>query len=196
MSDTAQIPGWPLDRARTVAEKLRAELLEFCDKIEIAGSIRRARPFVGDIDFVLLCREGARPALERRVGKNPSTRILRNGRENMAFVLANGMQVDLFFATPAVNDLAGYIPGNFGMRLLAMTGSKQHNIFLTKQANARGCHFHPYRGLMRGGYYAALPEGGREYRGGEVFASEEELMIFKELGLGWVPPEQREIDAK
>lgn len=194
MSDEHQPPaGWPLDKARAVAEKVRAELMEFCDKIEVAGSIRRGKAHVHDIDFVVLLREGARAGLERRVGRNPSTRILTRGNENMTFVLANGLQVDLFFARVAVNDLAGYIPGNFGMRMLAMTGSKEHNIFLTEEARKRGFHFHPYRGLMRGGFYAALPAGGREYRGGEVFASEEELTILQELGLGWVPPEQREI---
>jgi DNA polymerase (family X) len=196
MSTAATSTGWPLASAEKVATRIRTELLDYCERIEIAGSIRRQRPHVGDLDLVLLTREGARPALEKRLQRNPDTRILRNGRENMALVLANGMQVDLFFATAAVNDLAGYVPGNFGMRLLAMTGSKEHNIFLTDEARKRGYHFHPYKGLMRGGYYAPLAAGGREYRSGEVFAAEEELTILKELGLGWVPPEQREIEGR
>jgi DNA polymerase (family X) len=196
MSNALTTPtGWPLAGASKIAERLRGELADFCERIEVAGSIRRQRPRVGDIDLVLLTREGARPELEKRVRRNPDTRILRNGRENMALVLANDVQVDLFFAAPAVNDLAGYVPGNFGMRLLAMTGSKEHNIFLTEEARKRGYHFHPYKGLMRGGHYFALPEGGREYRGGEVFCSEDELNIFKALGCGWVPPEQREVNA-
>ena len=79
------------------------------------------------------------------------------------------------------------------MRLLAMTGSKAHNIHLAKLAEAKGYHFHPYRGLMKGGAYFFAREGGREYRGGQVFVGEIELEILRALGLGWIEPAAREV---
>lgn len=179
--------------AQKIAEKIREELAPYCDKIDIAGSVRRLRPFCSDVDLVLLTREGMRRELERRVQQNPSTRVLKNGAQIMALMLSNGVQVDLYFAQPEQNDLAGYVPGNYGMRLLAMTGSREHNVWLAQEAKRRGLHFAPYRGLMRGGRYRIANEGGEEYHGGEVWRGESELEILRELGLGWIPPEQREI---
>jgi len=193
MSDATPAPRWPLASARKIAERIVAELRPFCEQIEIAGSIRRARPEVGDIDLVILPREGEENALRARATASPSVRVLTQGRENMSLVLANGIQVDLFFARRAQNDLAGYVPGNFGMRLLAMTGSKEHNIHLAKLAEAKGYHFAPYAGLMRGGRYRFAAGGGREYHGGEVFVGEKELEILRALGLGWIEPDAREV---
>jgi DNA polymerase/3'-5' exonuclease PolX len=194
MSDAPEAR-WPLDRARKVAERIREELRPYCAKIEIAGSIRRERPEVGDIDLVLLPREGMEREMRERATaatRGAGARLLANGAENIRLQLANGMQVDLFLARHAQNDLAGYIPGNFGMRLLAMTGSKQHNIHLAKTAEAQGFHFHPYRGLMRGGRYVIRDEG-RRYEGGEVFRGEDELEVLRALGLGWIEPSAREV---
>lgn len=192
MSDATPTPRWPLATARKIAERIREELAPFCEKIEIAGSIRRAREHVGDIDIVLLPREGEENALRTRATASSSVRVLTQGRENMSLVLANGLQVDLFFARRAQNDLAGYVPGNFGMRLLAMTGSKEHNIHLAKLAEAKGYHFAPYQGLMQGGRYLVGPNG-REYKGGHVFRGEDELEILRALGLGWIDPTAREV---
>ena len=195
--EPAHTPRWPLALARKIAESIRGELAPFAEKIEIAGSIRRARPEVGDIDLVILPREGEDTALRQRATaavRAGNARVLTQGAENMTLVLANGIQVDLFFARRAQNDLAGYVPGNFGMRLLAMTGSKEHNIHLAKEAEKQGYHFHPYRGLMRGGRYVYRDEG-RRYEGGEVFRGEDELEILRTLGLGWIDPEAREVLA-
>jgi DNA polymerase (family 10) len=185
----------PLDRAQVIAEKIRAELAPFCDRIDVAGSVRRKRPFCNDVDLVLLVKDVCDGELRRRVISSPNSRVLKNGADIMSFILANGVQVDLFFAKHAENTLLEYVPGNYGMRLLAMTGSKEHNIFLARRAKAQGLHFHPYKGLMRGGSYHYKPEGGEEYKGGEVFRGEEELEIFRELGLGWIEPELREIEG-
>lgn len=183
-----------LGMAQKIAEKIRDELAPYCERLDIAGSVRRQRPQCSDVDLVLLPREGALKEIHARVGANPDTRILKAGAQIMAFVLSNGVQVDLYFAQPAVHDLAGYTPGNYGMRLLAMTGSKEHNVWLAQLAKKQGYHFAPYRGLMRGGTYRFKAEGGEEYKGGEVWRGEDELEILRALGLGWIPPEQREID--
>lgn len=188
-------PRWPLERARKIAERIREELRPYCEKIEIAGSIRRERPEVGDIDLVALPREGMETELRGRflaATTTGSARLLAEGAENLRLVLANGLQVDLFLARRAQNDLVGYVPGNFGMRLLAMTGSKQHNVELAKRAEGLGFYFSPYRGLMRGGHYRVTEEG-RRYHGGEVYRGEDELEILRALGLGWIDPAAREV---
>lgn len=184
---------WPLREARSMAECIRDELAEFCERIEIAGSIRRGRPDCGDLDLVLVLREGAREALEKRVQQSANTVVLKSGPQIMAFLLHHGMQVDLYFAAPAVTDLLETTPTNFGMRWLAMTGSKEHNVKLAKLAKQQGVHFHPYRGLMRGGRYVRNSTGeGETYEGGEVYASASEEEIFAALGLPFIPPEERE----
>lgn len=195
---------FPLAEARRIAEHIRATLASLCEQIDIAGSVRRGRPNCGDIDLVLLLKEGQRDALEKRVRQSANTRVLKSGTQIMAFVLHNGMQVDLYFATPATSDFFSTTPTNYGMRLLAMTGSKEHNVKLAKLAKSNGVHFHPYKGLMRGGEYVTVDyhhreaPGGEyvnrreEYEGGEVFASATEEEIFAALGLPFIPPAERE----
>jgi len=182
-----------LATAQKIAERIRAELAPFCDRIDIVGSVRRKRPQCGDIDLVLLAKDGAMNDLRKRAKQ--AARVIREGTDNMMLNLANGMQVDLFFARPCENTLLAYEPGNYGMRLLAMTGSKEHNIELAKIAKTKGLHFNPYRGLMRGGKYHPKPDGGMEYKGGEVYRGEDELEILRELGVGWIEPEAREVRA-
>jgi len=191
----------PLATAQKIAELIRSELAGYCAQIEIAGSVRRQRPHCSDIDLVLLPKDGLRPEIEARVRANPNTRVIKSGPQIVQLLLANGVQVDLYMARTAINDLAGYIPGNFGMRLLAMTGSREHNVWLAELAKQKGYHFAPYKGLMRGGRYAITKPAGAgsakptvEYLDGEVWRGESELEILRALGLGWIPPEAREID--
>jgi len=189
---------WDLATATKYAEHIKRELTGLCEKIDIAGSIRRGRPDCGDIDLVALVKPGMRDMLEKRVRASANTRVIKNGPQIMCFILWNGMQVDLFFALPESVDMFSTTPGNYGMRLLAMTGSKEHNILLAKRAKGMGIHFHPYKGLMRGGKYVTVKgaddvQEHEEYIGGEVFCGETEEAIFAALGLAFVPPEKREI---
>lgn len=185
----------PLSKAQRTAERICAEITSYCQKLEVVGSVRRLRPDVSDVDILCLLHQGPlhRRGLEQRVRRNPDTKILRSGADVMAFTLPNGVQVDLYFARPEQNDLAGYTPPNWGIRMLTLTGSKEHNIFLAQQAEKRGFHFAPTRGLLRGGNYV-LTQDGREYKHGTVFCSADECKILTELGLGWIPPEQREVN--
>jgi DNA polymerase (family 10) len=186
---------WPLGEARRYAEHIQRELASLCERIDIAGSIRRGRPEVHDLDLVLLLKPGKRAELEARVKRSANTRVTKNGPQIIGLILHNGMQVELYIATEAEDTLLGRIPTNYGMRLLAMTGSKAHNIKLAQWAKDNGFHFHPYRGLMQGGKYVPAEGGGEEYEGGYVCAGETEQEIFDALGLAFVPPENRETDA-
>jgi len=173
----------PLARARPLAERIAAELAPLCARIEIAGSIRRARPFCGDVDLVLLPQSA--PAITQileRCGRN--ARKLKHGDQYAVFQLASGFQLDLWFAHPAFDvpgDMFGegaeHIPCNFGVLLLARTGSAAHNVWIAQSAQAAGLHFNPHRGLERRG---------------KVIASAEEIEIFRALGLDWIAPERRE----
>ena len=192
---------WPLVDARRMAEHIQRELAGLCERIDIAGSIRRQRPEVHDIDLVLLLKPGMRESLDRRIRSSANTRVLKDGPQNIILLLHNGLQVDLYLATPTEDTLLGPIPTNYGMRLLAMTGSREHNVKLAKIAKEKGVHFHPYKGLMRGGQYRMIvpevPEGEwakarEEYEGGEVFCGEHEAAIFEALGVPYVNPEDRE----
>ena len=164
-----------LSAATKLAERIRAELAPHCDRIEIAGSIRRRRPECGDIDLVCLPKFGGREAMIERC--NQSATLDKCGSQYVVFTLANGFQLDLWFAHAGGGDLFAPEPSNWGALLLARTGSAAHNIHLCSVAHAKGLHFQPHRGLERRG---------------TVVASETEEAIFSALGLDFIRPEDRE----
>lgn len=177
----------PLAEAERLAERVRAELAPWCSRIEIAGSIRRRRPWCGDIDLVLLpsCRAAVARIVERC---SVNATLEKKGDQYVVFTLKNGFQLDLWFAHNgeiSEGDLLSTptetAPGNFGVLLLARTGSAMHNVWIAQQAQARLLHFNPHRGIQ-----ASAAKTAR------VIASEEEADIFKALGLDFIPPERRE----
>jgi DNA polymerase/3'-5' exonuclease PolX len=101
------------------------------------------------------------------------------------FELANGLQLDLWFAHADIaekKDLFGVVekaaqPCNFGMLYLARTGSVAHNLYLCSHASWMGLHFAPHAGITRAG---------------KVIASATEADIFAALKLDFVAPERRE----
>ncbi len=165
----------PLARARALAEKIVAELAPHCDRIEIAGSIRRGRPDCGDIDLVCIPKAGRMSAITERCQRSGS--LLKHGSQYVVFVLANGFQLDLWLAHNGGGDMFAPEPPNFGVLLLARTGSAMHNVWIAQTAQAAGLHFNPHKGILRGR---------------EVIASAEEADIFTALGLDWIAPERRE----
>lgn len=169
-----------LSRALVIAGKIQEQLAPLCERIEIAGSIRRARPEVNDIDLVILPRAGQLTAIKARCEQK--CQGVRDGEQNCIYRLPlpdrTEIQLDLFFARPATSDLLNTAPGNFGTLLLCRTGSKEHNIYLVEHAKRRGRRWNPYRGVMDGA--------------GQVLASETELDIFTALDLPWIKPEARE----
>ena len=164
----------PLATAQKIAEKIASELTPFCRRIEIAGSIRRRRPAVGDIDLVVELKD--HDGFQARLQQN--TTPISTGDQNIIVQLKNGCQLDVFTAKPGIHDLLGYTPGTWGSILLSRTGSRAHNIRLASLAAERGLHWNPYHGI---------------FSGKTVVASESEEDIFRALGIGFVPPEKREI---
>ena len=173
----------PLARARKIAAKVTAELAPFCSRLEVAGSIRRGRAQIGDIDLVLLATD--RKALEARVTR--SCKLAKCGDQYVVANMSDGTQLDLWFAHPgsahAERDMFGnlvgkVLPANFGSLLLSRTGSTMHNVYLIEHAKRRGLTWNTHWGVFNSD--------------GTCVASETEEDSFKALGLAFVKPEQRE----
>ena len=131
----------------------------------VAGSFRRMRETVGDLDF-LVTSEDPGPVVERLVGYGEVDRILASGPTKASVVLRTGLQVDLR-VLPQIS---------FGAALVYFTGSKPHNIALRRLAQEKGLKINEY-GV---------------FRGKERIAGSSEESVYRALGLAPIPPELRE----
>jgi len=169
-----------LCEAYDLADKIKGVLAPFCERIEVCGSIRRARPEVGDIDILCLAKPEQANALVARCKLN--AHVISAGDQAMSLRLKNNVQVDVRFARASESDLVTTKPGNWGALMIYFTGSKEHNIFICDHAQKMGLKFDPFRGVL--GHPGSWQE--------KVVASETEEDIFKYLGLEFIPPVQRE----
>jgi DNA polymerase (family 10) len=134
-------------------------------RVVVAGSYRRRRDTVGDLDILVTARLGT--AVGDRLTKYENVaNVIAHGPTRTAVVLRSGLQVDLRVVPER----------SYGAALMYFTGSKAHNIALRGIANEKSWKFNEY----------GLFEGKRRIAG----ATEEE--IYKKLGLAFVPPEPRE----
>jgi len=159
-----------LSYATEIAAELSAYMEEsgLFERVTAAGSLRRARETVGDLDMLVTCANPA-PALERflshpRVGEVLAT----GGNKASARIGAEGLQVDVR-ALPAAS---------YGAALQYFTGSKEHSVVLRTRALKMGLTLSEY-GLAR------LDDNS-------LVAGETEEEIYERLGLAWIPPELRE----
>lgn len=134
-------------------------------RVEIAGSYRRGRETVGDLDLLVVSSAPKR-AIEALAADEEVGEVLAAGTTRASVRLESGLQVDL----RVVPD------GSFGAALHYFTGSKAHNIRLRRMAQGRGLKVNEY-GVFR---------GERQVGG----ATEES--VFDSVGLPWIPPELRE----
>lgn len=141
-------------------------------RIEIAGSLRRWKETIGDVD--ILCISNDAPAVMAAFRALPQVaQVSGSGDTKTSVVLGNGLQVDLRVVEPH----------HWGAALQYFTGSKDHNVALREIALKQGWSLNEY-GLTATGEGKA-PEGEQRF-----FAEEAELYAF--LGLDWMPPELRE----
>jgi DNA polymerase (family 10) len=165
---------WPL------AESVKKILAPYCDQIEIAGSLRRGRDWVNDIDLVVLPKEGQLEPLRARCKQR--AKVVLDGQQNLIVELDNRaggkLQVDIFIAHPEQRDLLETKPTNFGSLLLCRTGSKDHNIYLVEHAKRLGLTWNPYHGMFASD--------------GSLLASATEEDIFRVLQVAFIPPALRE----
>ncbi len=160
----------PLD----VAEREAGPLLAYMKtdpavrEAVIAGSLRRRRESVGDIDLLVVSDRGT-SVTHHFVAYPQFHEVLTQGAKRASAVLGSGMQVDL-----------RVIPAeSYGAALLYFTGSKAYNIELRKRAIARGLKLNEY-GL---------------FKVTQRIAGATEESIYAALDLPWIPPERREIAA-
>ncbi len=157
----------PFSVATQYAKPLKTflESIPGVSRVEIAGSYRRGRDTVGDIDVLVCAQQGAAP-IEALKRYSELRKLTAAGGTKASGTLRNGLQVDVRVLEPE----------SFGAALHYFTGSKDHNIHIRRRAQERGYKLNEY-GLFR---------GNKRIAG----ATEEEL--FAALDLPWIPPELRE----
>ena len=171
-----------LHRAEATVEALVAELgrVPGVSRLEPAGSFRRRRETVGDLDL-LAETDRATPLVERFVGLADVERVIGAGSHKAAVQLRHGPQVDLMLMPP----------GEAGTYLIHFTGSKRHNVRLREMARDLGWSLSE-KGFQRIGQDGAPLVGAEaELR---TFATEAEAYGF--LGLPFIEPELREDEGE
>ena len=157
-----------------VAEKVANDVIDYlrpmCERIEIAGSIRRKKPTVHDIDIVALpnpeyCFKNLQEILE---DKGAETVLSGNKLIKQNF---RGVQVDIYGATE----------NNFEVIFLIRTGSAEHNKLLCQKAIAKGLRLKFDLGLM-----------SVAGQGQNIVANTEEGILSYLFG-AFIPPEKREV---
>ncbi|MGS0622243.1 DNA polymerase/3'-5' exonuclease PolX [Ralstonia sp. VS2407] len=153
--------------AKPCADALTHYLLAsgLVDQLVVAGSYRRGRDTVGDLDLLITGRKRAQ-IVEHFVHYNEVATRISAGPTRASVVLKNGMQVDLRVVRSDA----------FGAALVYFTGSKPHNIALRKLAQAQGLKINEY-GV---------------FRGKARIAGQTEASVYRAVGLPWICPELRE----
>ena len=160
-----------LIEAQTIAEQIQTAVTPHCDKLEIAGSIRRQKPIVHDIDFVAIAKNDLEWQKISQTLKRTKAKLLCSGSSVIKALvpMENGLfQVDFYRAQP----------NTLGIHLLVRTGSAEHNTWLASLAISKG---------MRIKYSEGLTKDGK------VIAGENEQSVFEALGLPTPAPSEREI---
>lgn len=163
-----------LDEATHWAELIYGELRSHPDVVRcaIAGSFRRNKEIIGDLDFLVSTRDSAR-VMDHFMSMVGVSEVLVRGETKVSVRLEQGTQADL----RVVSD------EEFPYALHYFTGSKEHNIAMRQRAISRGLRLNEY-GLFRS------KEETRDVNLRIPCHSEED--IFQELGLAYIPPEMRE----
>ena len=162
--------GIPLAEALPLAEWLRDQLARDAaagvEQVELAGSLRRMKAVVHDID---LLAAGADPGTITRAfaALDGVAEVAALGDTKVTILTRQGQQVDLRVVRPEV----------WGAALQYFTGSKEHNVKVRELAVKQG-----YK----------LSEYGLHTRGGDLVVALDEAVVYERLGLSWVPPVLRE----
>ena len=168
-----------LEKAKVIAEKIKALLESSCEKVVIAGSIRRRKPEVGDIEVLVIPKYVAGvDMLDAKIHTLMQLAVLglrRNKRGSVVYGPQNkllrhvqsGMAVDIFSSTEA----------NWGMALFIRTGPKEWNIRAMSRFRELGMMGHAYGGV-------SAPDGS------ELSCPDEET-VFGYLGWSYIPPGRR-----
>jgi DNA polymerase (family 10) len=133
--------------------------------IAVAGSYRRRKDTVGDLDILATCKKGSK-IMDRFVKYDDVEKVLSKGKTRSTVLLRSGFQVDLRVVPQAA----------YGAAMMYFTGSKEHNIVLRKIAVKKNYKLNEY-GL---------------FKGKKRIAGKTENEVYKALGLSFIEPELRE----
>lgn len=158
----------PIGDALPLAEALLADLraLPEVQSAEAAGSLRRRKETVGDID-ILVASDNPAPVMAAFVGREDVSRVVGQGEVKSSVEFTNGMRAQLWVHPPA----------RFGTALQYATGSKDHNVRMRELAQSQGL---------------SLSEHALTRDDGSELLCATEAEVYETLGLAWVPPELRE----
>ena len=157
--------------AQLIAEEIRATLAPLCERCEIAGSIRRQRPEIGDIEIVCVRRNRDLPAFIRAVERWQRIKGLPTGLYTQRRH-SSGMKLDIFMVTP----------DTWGLQIAIRTGSAK----FSHKVLARGWCAKGYE--SKGGLLRVRTNDG----GGEIIPVREERDLFDLIGIPWREPTDRE----
>jgi len=166
-----------LDEAQKIADDIFTSLksLDGVQQIEVAGSLRRSKETIGDIDILIAADEKHIPGLfEVFTNHGRVTEILGKGDTKSSVRTTDGRQVDLRIVKPE----------NFAAALMYFTGSKEHNVEMRSRARNKGMSLNEY------GLYKLKEDGETNWEAPQDFKTEND--IYKLLDLNFVPPELRE----
>ena len=168
----------PLGEARPLADRLVSlfEDHEAVDSVETAGSIRRWRPTIGDVD-ILVGSDDGEVVIDAFEAFDGADTVIEAGT-NKASVRSEGIRVDLRVV----------VPEEFGAALQYFTGSKEHNVAVRNRAIDAGLKVNEY-GVFD---VSDLDDPDAGQRVGERVAGDTEPGVYDALETAWVPPELRE----
>jgi DNA polymerase (family 10) len=166
-----------LPKVKEVEERLKS--LKEVEKIDVAGSVRRRKETIGDVDFLVILKD-AEPTRNLKFKRGTDAervmdfftslpgiiKIWGKGTTKASVRLKEGFDMDIRVLPKR----------SYGSALQYFTGSKEHNIALRKIAIDKGLKLSEY-GL---------------FRGPKMIAGENEEGIYEKLGMEWMPPEMRE----
>ena len=166
-----------LNEADDIANELVQSLknLPGVESIKVAGSLRRSKETIGDIDILIAAEEAHIDQIfDAFTSHECVVEILGRGETKSSVRSREGRQIDLRIVHPE----------SFGAALMYFTGSKEHNIAMRFRARERGLALNEY------GLFKLNSKGETDWEA--KIQSKKESSIYENLGLHWIPPELRE----
>lgn len=170
-----------LDRSEIepLAFKILAEIEPFCEKAQIAGSIRRLKTTINDIDIVVQPKPDSWLQIIKEIRHEFNTVTEKQGDKLATLLIPfcskqghGHVQLDIYRASQST----------WGILLLVRTGSAEHNVYLCNLALAKGLRLQYSQGLVDSK--------------GNVIAGKTEEDVFEALGLPFILPQNREVKSK
>jgi DNA polymerase/3'-5' exonuclease PolX len=160
-----------LQQAQQIAERIKSELAPHCDRIEIAGSIRRKKPEVKDIEIVCIPKPYETGLFASGIAKVVDQWQKVKGDLPCKYtqrILPDGIKLDMFFAEPE----------NWGLIYAIRTGSAEYS------------HKVLAAGWVKAGYQS---RDGYLWHGRDKYNCREETDLYNRIGLTWIEPEFRNV---